>query len=274
VKHLALVLLLAACPSRERANIEESIRTMEAFATKMCACKNKACAEKVQDELVSWSQTTAAKSPEGRDNPPEAQVRRLTAAATKYGTCMTTAMGSAAVIAPPVEADVPPASKTGDADVLMRSATAWVRATYPQHVPVSISIYFADANAMLDDTHGKLYASFGRVAPTGDDPKRKTGAPITKAAVNDCFGLVWDRERGWVKVREQCAQAYEAGIRCSVREIWKRAIAAGAPADALATLTITLKPGTRAWGFWITDEPRGVDISQGFEDDCAMVVEQ
>jgi hypothetical protein len=57
--------------------------------------------------------------------------------------------------------------------------------------------------------------------------------------------------------------------RCSVEAIWQRALAKGAPSEALATLELRLRSGEAQWKFQIVDQARNQTvISLSFPDDC------
>jgi hypothetical protein len=68
-----------------------------------------------------------------------------------------------------------------------------------------------------------------------------------------------------------CRVSFPEPIRCTVVQIWKRAIAAGAPHPALADLDLgpTTSHKARAWSFEIKDRAKGtVVFSKDFPDDC------
>lgn len=267
------IVLLAACPSKQ-SKLERTIATIDELATSMCACVEKACAERVQATMTArWQELTKTES---ERKPTADQTERMTAAMQRYSACMDKAM-RVEVVPPearkrPQRTELPPPAMLADADTLIASARAWASVRHPEQLLASVTLYYVDANGMLDGEHGELYAVFGRPA-RDDDPERKTGAPL-RTKRRDCVGVTWARGRGWMKSEEACVQVHEAGIRCSVREVWKRAIANNALTDALATIQLAMKPDERTWGFWIKDEPRGVDIHHAFYDDCEMAVEK
>ena len=60
-------------------------------------------------------------------------------------------------------------------------------------------------------------------------------------------------------------------IRCTISQVWQRAIAAGAPPPSLADIVLGLEVGhpTRAWKFEIKDRAKGtVVFTKTFADDC------
>ena len=127
-------------------------------------------------------------------------------------------------------------------------------------------------------------------APITDDPNRPTGAPIpalppkppenTSLKRSDgslCPTGTWTSMAGWTwKAKARlCSAAAELVPRCSTAEVWKRAKAKRAPANAIAVLDLLrLDDGTQSWLFSITDELRKVDIDLELKDNCAAVVER
>lgn len=275
-----MLLALGACPARNNAerNIEAAIAKMGEYARRVCACVDKACADKVQEDLTAWSVEMVKSSSIKDAKPTEDQMKRMADVGTTYGECMAKLLevptkGPALALSPPSK--VPPRTAQTDADSLFRGLREWARVARPQHQLVELSIWYVDAKGELDPTHGKLFARFGRATPIADDPKRRTGTPVTQTTTpSDCFGISWDHAHGWTNEPIPCAPAFEVSVACSVREIWKRAIADGAPADAVATVTVKTSTKVPSWGFWITDEARDVNIAQELKDDCPLVVEQ
>jgi hypothetical protein len=73
------------------------LAALERFERDMCACapKDSACAQRVSDEMTTWSQEQAANA--GASEPAhmtEAQTARATKIGTHMGECMQAAMGS------------------------------------------------------------------------------------------------------------------------------------------------------------------------------------
>jgi hypothetical protein len=79
-----------------------------------------------------------------------------------------------------------------------------------------------------------------------------------------------------------CAYVMTTGLHhphCTVREVWKRAIAKGAPPQALAQLhleviDILIEAPRQVWKFTIEDAPRNIHISEEIADDCEPIVEK
>ena len=70
---------------------EGVVEIMEDFTDQMCACKDKACAEQVQDEMTKWG-TKMAKSARREDRPDPEVVKRTTEIMGRYVDCMTKLM--------------------------------------------------------------------------------------------------------------------------------------------------------------------------------------
>ncbi len=81
---------LVACKS----DVDEAVGKMKKFADDMCACKDKACAEKVTAEMVKYGEEMAKKH-EGKAEPAvnDAQKKEMEEAMKKLTECTTKAMG-------------------------------------------------------------------------------------------------------------------------------------------------------------------------------------
>ncbi len=78
----------------------DSLKKMTAFKDSMCACKDAACANKVSEDMATWSKEQAA-SPDPAPVMDEVTTKQFTDLSTAMATCMQTAMtGSAAAPAP------------------------------------------------------------------------------------------------------------------------------------------------------------------------------
>lgn len=73
------------------ADTAAAIAKMDEFAKKMCACKDKACADKVNADMTRWG-TEMAKKTDSGGKLDDASMKRMTDAATRYGECMTKTM--------------------------------------------------------------------------------------------------------------------------------------------------------------------------------------
>jgi len=70
---------------------------MEEFSNEMCKCKDKACADKVQEGMTKWSTDMAAKGGEKKDEKRTRRpMKKMTEIGQKYAECMTKAMTPAA----------------------------------------------------------------------------------------------------------------------------------------------------------------------------------
>lgn len=156
-----------------------------------------------------------------------------------------------------------------DLDALQTSALALGTERWPDATIVSITAenVYPDGHADLTlGDGGTITLSIG--SPTNArDTKLPQGATGTTTA--ECLDVVVDRTVTFTNTRkfEFCRRAFDAGPvarrpHCSVVELWKRAIAAGAPAtDAVASLTYVPTPGP----YWHV----GIGaFSQTFPDDC------
>lgn len=180
------------------------------------------------------------------------------------------------------------------ADIVLHRAFAHVSDAYAVSDAV---LEYVRQDGTLDPTYGHALFKFGHSPhpppPPADDPKRPIGAPVPSGPSpvslfdrgEDCPRVTWkagklDDEAGGVS----CELFMPPLLmplrhpRCTVREIWKRAIAKGAPAQALARLQpereMRSDEATQVWKFTIEDAPRGIHIEETFADDCNPVVEQ
>ena len=160
---------------------------------------------------------------------------------------------------------------------------AYARSKAPGQRPWRVAINYVRPDGMIDPAYGEVEVWFGAPPPRepGDDPNRPTGAPIKpaspepKPAPPECHHLTW-REGVWSDMVVGCGSTKGLlDVRCPVPIIWERAIAKGAPRDAVATLAITANPrGDEArWTFRIVDQKRGVNVSETFADDCGLIAE-
>lgn len=67
---------------------DDLTKQMEGFKDEMCACKDKACAEKVAEKMGKWATENAEKV--GKDTKPTPEQEKL---GTEMTQCMTKAMG-------------------------------------------------------------------------------------------------------------------------------------------------------------------------------------
>jgi hypothetical protein len=147
-------------------------------------------------------------------------------------------------------------------------------------LPSRIQIEYVGADGTMDPAYARLETTFAPSAATkpGDDPNRRTGAPVPKAPapkVTQCPRVTW-REGHWETKRSGCSGT---GTRptCSPQMIWAKALVQGAPQDAVAKLTydgaLNKTEPIGSWRFDIVDEVRDVSFHKTFPDDCAGMVE-
>jgi hypothetical protein len=282
---LAAVLLLAACPSKKTDETEQAIAMMREFRDRMCSCKDKACVDKVQEDITKWSTDMAQKSSKHDRKPREDQMKQLTEAATAYGECLTKQMmAMQPPVDPPAKGDPvpnpvtpspnlpPPSHGTMWADRLLTDARTWARSKREGRNLASAVFAYVDRHGALDPADGEVRLRFGRFDEV--EHKRKLGAKVRpKPAYDDCFE-VSTTNGTWSEAPVGCIEAGPVAIHCSVAQIWQRAIEKQVPAEALATITLTVNASTATWLFTIEDEPRNVHIRHAFADDCPLAVEK
>lgn len=93
----ASLFAVGACKKKAGGDAGEAVAKMTEFKDQMCACKDKACADKVQESMTKWSTDMAAKAGENKDQKAdEATMKKMTEVGQAYGECMTKAMSAGA----------------------------------------------------------------------------------------------------------------------------------------------------------------------------------
>ena len=70
-----------------------ALATMEHYSASICTCKDKACADRVNDEMTKWGTEMASKAGAMKDQKPSPEVAKKAAdIMTKYAECMTKLM--------------------------------------------------------------------------------------------------------------------------------------------------------------------------------------
>jgi len=256
---------------------------LRGFREEMCRCWNADCASSLYARIEPQIASAERRAP----NRTSAQQKDYLREAEKLASCMTTAMTPPTSVPSTPRTPVPaippgkgplPDDPTAPVTIekLVTSARLWARNEDERLDVVDLEVFYIDDSLVLDPDSGRVTIELGPapVAPD-DDPKRRTGAPIKPRSTDPlrCAEVSWTPSGRWkYEVRGRCRVAERPLPRCTVAEIWKRALAKGAPADALAVLVLR-ETSRRAWSFKITDEPRNVSFSQSFLDDCEVVVE-
>jgi hypothetical protein len=282
---LAVVASAAAC-KQKREEPREVLVAMQAFTNQMCSCKigDKACADKVQEGMQRWG-TEMARRADQRERMDEELLKQLTEVTQKYTECTTKVTAGES---PPVEPQPsgdhlpppPPAGKPVAIDAQLRVVRDYAARLHPGGVLSRLAIRYARADGTLDPTYGKLELYYNRPpAEPADDPKRPIGAPVPAPPVDpatlEC--PLWTLEKsGWVRSMMPCMGGMRLAFpRCSVAQVWARAIADQAPKAALATLVLVEgAAGAQKWQFAISDPPRKIDFQRTYPDDCEPVLEQ
>lgn len=275
---LALVAGLGGCKKKEPDAPEIDFRadwkTLIDLRDMMCRCTDRGCAEDALNRLNKWSTTGARRN----YTPTGPQLWDMDRIKHQLHTCMEKAVATKVDVAPPApppQKPTLPATPSGTAtvDQLIALARGFAPVMHPQLVISSIDAVYVDAEGKLDEEDGELGILLGPANTSDDDPKRRIGAPVKKGPPppTECLKLTW--KRGWSSAPSGCIDAGRDFGRCSIVENWKRAIAKGAPAEAVATVQLReAKP--RRWTFTILDEPRKISIQHFFPDDCELALEK
>lgn len=92
----ASLFTVGACKKKGGGDAGEAVAKMTEFKDEMCKCKDKACADKVQESMTKWSTEMAGKQGDKKDKPDEATMKKMTEVGQAYGECMTKAMSAGA----------------------------------------------------------------------------------------------------------------------------------------------------------------------------------
>src|SRR4051794_31791117 len=105
MKNLTIAFMAAAALTsvgcKKKGGAGEAMAKMSEFKDQMCACKDKACADKVQDSMNKWSAENAKSAGDSKDKPDEKTMKEMQDVGTKYGECMAKAMGGGETPPPP-----------------------------------------------------------------------------------------------------------------------------------------------------------------------------
>ena len=274
----ALLVLVAAPACKKRSATSRAIAEFAEFADRMCACKDQACADRLQEDMTKWSQELAAKS--APEKPSAADAKRMQENGAKYAACYSKATGGGQPTIRAAEPTPPaPSEKITNADRL-------IKFSYDNLGGLAVSkllISYVRADGTIDEKYGEAIVDLGKPKPPdpADDPNRPIGAPVIQTApVIDedvsarCPVYTW---KAGVRTSEDttCIMSDQglARPKCSVVEVWKRAVDKGAPKQGLAVME--LRSGSpQSWHFSIDDEPRSIHFSLDVDDTCAPTLEK
>jgi hypothetical protein len=84
---------VTGCNKKKGGAAAEAIAKMEGFSKDMCECKDKACADKVNDAMAKWGTEMAKTAGAAKDEKPDPELAKKSAdVMTKYTECMTKLM--------------------------------------------------------------------------------------------------------------------------------------------------------------------------------------
>lgn len=259
MKAAALALLLLGCKAKP-----DDSENIAKLVDEVCACKDLACADRVARAFQQDSAKTRTQSTPELDRAIKkmgACYARLAAVAAQAGS------GSARA------SSLPAVPAKRDADAAIAAARTWQQATQPRLTVWQIRASYVEANGAIDGENGFLTVQYGASNTPVDDPGRKTGAPVKPDTSRPESCPVLRLTTSWSHYDGACREVPDYTPKCTVAQIWKRAIEQGAPADALAVILFD-NDATPSWRFDITDEPRRVNIQHTFDDDCELAVER
>ncbi|MBA2539882.1 MAG: hypothetical protein H0V17_09630 [Deltaproteobacteria bacterium] len=113
----AMSLLAFAGCKKKGGPAGEAVAKMEGFQKSMCDCKDKACADKVNEDMSKWGTEMAKTAGAAKDDKPDPDLAKKSAdIMTKYTECMTKLMmaGAGAAPAPAGDTAAPAGDKPAD----------------------------------------------------------------------------------------------------------------------------------------------------------------
>lgn len=185
------------------------------------------------------------------------------------------------------------------ADEYVSRSIAEARSVAPDAEVIGLTAEFVDEAGLVHSTFevDGYYAPGGKLAmmfrssshASGGGSPAMLGAPVTGKTSENCPFLYVGAglqgggskslgvESHWKD--NDCRPSFPAAIRCTISQVWKRAIAAGAPHPALADIVLGPEVGhpVRVWNFEIKDRSSAnkggydsftVVFSRTFADDC------
>lgn len=269
---LLLALLVgASCNKSDPDRVAE----LEQVRDRACACRDRACISAVEpvaskygdrDKLTFRERTIVDAT--------NACIDKFLLSLRAEGASTPPRDAGVSIDAPPPEPPKPEVPEPATADALLTAARAWQQALHPGLSPWEIHGAYIEADGKLDPEHGYFIVEYRFLADLTDDPRRKTGAPIKPSGARPTLCPKLRFQRGEWQIREAHGGCRDVTTvpKCTLASIWKRGLAAGAPAEALAT--VSYYGQISRWRFAITDKPRGVDIDRYYADDCKIVVEK
>jgi hypothetical protein len=161
-----LVLSLGGCKKKSR----EPALVME-YRDRICACKDIACANQLNDEFAKRASDTR-----GKEGPPDERVmKQIQECAAKLYAPAASGLAEAEVGSGGTsQPALPTMPAVRQADLLINIARAWQKS--PRFALDEIQVSYVDADGVLDGEFGVLMVRYGTASGPVDDPKRKTGA--------------------------------------------------------------------------------------------------
>jgi hypothetical protein len=281
---LALV-AFAACGNPAQDIIGSATR----FRDRMCACKDQACIDSVDDEQKRWDATEREKLRANAESSADYFTQEK-AARDQGDDCRKHVEKSlapspiidAAVPDAPVDAAAPdalqplPPATPIDITAAIRDARAWAMSKRNGTLGY-IGVDYIGSDGVLDADDGEIQLHFG-IGPV-DDPSRKTGKPVKHPDFSpQCFSLVLAHAE-WKAHDVTCDKTFIEQPTCTPVDVWKRALADthdkdGLTKDALAVIELSAAGTLHEWTLRVDDDLRKVHIFRAYPDDCAVSVEK
>jgi len=165
----------------------EAVAKMEGFQKSMCDCKDKACADKVNEDMAKWGTEMAKTMGAAKDEKPDPDLAKKSAdVMTKYTECMTKLM-MAAIPTVPTVGDVGSAAAAAGSAAGSAATAAGSAATAADKTDAAAA---GSAAAAAGSAAGSAAAAAGSAVkeeikkdvPKKDGPKKDDKKPDDKAA--------------------------------------------------------------------------------------------
>lgn len=172
---------------------------------------------------------------------------------------------------------------TDNAEQIINNAEQIINATYDQlgeNIVTDLKLSYVRADGTLDAKYGEVEIRISPRPARPEDLQHPIGAPVpvTVSKTHECSTVKWRDGTPTVNDHAYCSSRLNAIARprCTVPEVWGRAMKAGAPANANALAVVELEAGARVstWSFRVDDDPRNIHFSHSVPDTCDPTLEK
>jgi hypothetical protein len=119
IAFLAAISLMSVAGCKKKSGAGDAIAKMTDFKDRMCKCADKACADKITEDMTKWGQDMAKEGGDKAGAISEDDTKKMAAVTEEMTKCMTKAMTAGMTPPPAAPADpaaAPPAAPAAPAD--------------------------------------------------------------------------------------------------------------------------------------------------------------